>query len=542
MCGICGIITKNVCEDLTYHNIFTTRAKTIKYRGPDRSNYLSIKKDSNIIKCCFHRLCIVGPDPFGDQPFIKDNVFVFCNGEIYNYKELIALFDIKCKSESDCEVILHLYLNIGFYNMIHRLRGEFAIVIIDLKSKLIYMSRDPFGIRPLFSYTNKNTIIFASEGKFDSRLVQITPATVYRITLLDSGYITDERTYYMFPAISIIKMNHDVYNTIQKTFVNAVYKRLHADRNIGFFLSGGLDSSLVLSIAMTSKLKYPVNVFSIGLSDSTDITRAKIVVDYLKSKYGSESINHHIITYTVEEGISKIPQVIYHLESYDQTTVRASTPMFILSEYISTHTDVRVLLSGEGADELLGGYLYFSYAPTAKEFDKECKKRLSKLYLYDNLRADRTTAAFGLELRLPFLDQDYVDIILSLYYGIRMPNNKQIEKFLMRHTFEGYLPHEILWAQKQAFSDGVGYSWKNSIKLWATDLIKTSDKYNQEYEINPPNTPEEKVYRYIFEQYYSNRGHLIPEMWLPNQEWINTNGESSATVLNVHHNNILSKL
>jgi asparagine synthase (glutamine-hydrolysing) len=573
MCGIFGVITKDSKEELIKNEEFEKRFNMIAHRGPDKSNIININKNDVQFKLGFHRLAIVGMNSKNDQPFNDGSTIVLCNGEIYNHKDLIKKYNLKCNSDSDCEVILHLYNMFGIDKTMKLLDGEFALAIIDLKNNKTFLARDPFGVRPLFSnldirkiigeefseqssfHYNRmhdfcGTLVFSSEGKPDKRLVQVLPACYYTITQ-NSYFITN---YFVYPKPNpfLFKRNESVQNNIRKKIVSlltsAIEKRLYADRNLGFFLSGGLDSSLVLSIAMKLfnengtdkyKIKYPIDVFSIGLQDSTDVKNAIKVVNFLKQKYGDHTIKHHVKYYTIEEGLKAISETIYYLESYDQTTVRASTPMYLLSKYIRENTNVKVLLSGEGSDELFGGYLYFLYAPSASDFDSECRKLLSRLYLYDNLRADRTVASQGMELRVPFLDIKLTEFVLGLHYLLRVPpTDNKIEKWIVRDAFNtDYLPKDILWAQKQAFSDGVGYSWKDAIKELAE-----SNPYQCEYLTNPPKTPEEKMYRRIFEYYYPDRGHVIPEMWLPNQKWINTNGESSATTLKVHNNNIISKL
>jgi len=564
MCGIFGIISRNPREECLYEDVFNMKFNTLKHRGPDRSRTRKFKHKLVHYYLGFHRLAIVGPTEAGDQPFVHENCIVICNGEIYNYKDLIREHKLNCKSQSDCEVILHLYRKYGFEKTMELLRGEYALVLIDLTNEQLFFVRDHSGVRPLFMHVNDETIIFSSEAKADDRLIQLNPNMYYNhdLSIINRGKFV-ERCMYPKPIRFHGKKYQEVESIMNKeiniNFTRAVERRLYADRNIGFFLSGGLDSSLVLGVAMKLiadnpckyKIIYPINVFSIGFHDSTDVKNAKIVVDFLLKKYGKYSIKHHIVTYNLDDGIKMIPETIQCLESYDTTTIRASTLMYCLAKYVSNNTNIKVLLSGEGSDELLGGYLYFHYSPSPEEFDKENRKLLSRLHLYDNLRADRCVAANGLELRVPFLDEDFVNCILSYSPLVRTPPgifnkyerkgyNTKIEKYILRNAFntDNIIPRSILWSQKQAFSDGVGYSWRNYIKTYTDKLELKEIKYN----INPPQNNEEKYYRQIFEQLYPNRGRLIPEMWLPNKQWVDTGSESSATVLKFHEKNLNSKL
>lgn len=534
MCGIFGIASAECINNESANDMFYQ----IKHRGPERSKTVQFPYDGVNYFIGFHRLSITGTDTHCNQPF-DDNVYiVVCNGEIYNYKHLVNEHDLKLSTTSDCEVILHLYKKYGIRKTVDLLDGEFAFAIFDLVKNVVHLVRDSYGVRPLFSniYHMKKELIFASEAKCHPSLRQCVPGYIYSVNL---KHFTATSYQYHKYALTMSSPLH--YTMIYKLLVDSVHKRLHANQNIGFFLSGGLDSSLVLGIALhlinkknDYKFAYPVQVFSIGTHDSTDIKASIRVVEFLKKKYGKHVIKHHIVKYTLDEGIAVIPNVIKCLESYDQTTVRASTPMYLLSRYVSQKTNVKVLLSGEGSDELFGGYLYFLYAPYPLAFDLECKKLLSELYLYDNLRADRTVSYFGLELRVPFLDKDLTTYVLSISPEYRMPQKNQMEKYVLRKSFEheDIIPYDILFAQKQAFSDGVGYSWKNYIKEYAN---KHYSHVECKYDTNSPKTSEEVMYRTIFEKYYADRGFLTPKMWLPNKDWIDTKGESSATALSVHN-------
>jgi len=388
---------------------------------------------------------------------------------------------------------------------------------------------------------------------------QIVPRTVYEYDLASEFLHTYE--YYTLPVYK--EQDSCWLSNLRVFFDGAVRRRITVgDREIGFLLSGGLDSSLVLSVAMKyffeeEKRTQPVQAFSFGFhEDAPDLINARKVATFLQNKYGKDKLIHHIVICSIEEGLDAIPKVIKQLESYDTTTVRASTPMYLLSKYISQKTNVKVILSGEGADELLGGYLYFHYAPNQEAFVDETRKLLNNLHFYDTLRADRMTAAWGLELRVPFLDMNFVGYVCMFTDIAYSHNTKSIEKQIMRMAYaDNYLPKDVLNAQKNAFSDAVGYDWKKRVRDYANialamlapptpasrhnplqasfGVVFVGD-LNQLH--NPPIHPEEFWFRYLFETFYPGCGEWIPKMWLPN--WVDTKGESSATALNVHNHSI----
>lgn len=488
----------------------------LRHRGPDDF------KVKQLGKCHmeFSRLSINDTSKNGMQPFHIDDKLVMCNGEIYNHKELSKDLDHQFKSSSDCEFLIPYFKKHDMMRFWEDVRGVFAICYSDGES--VQAIRDPIGVRPLF-YTRptEDSIAFASEMK------ALKKVFVTKVEIFPPGHMYDSRfdmftCYYnynwTFPK-SVELPNP--YDKIRKTFIQAVERRVkNTDRQVCCLLSGGLDSSLVAAVA---KMFVPkLKTFSIGTKDSPDCAAARKVAEYLGT-------NHTEVEFDIDNGISSLPNVIHSLESYDTTTVRASTPMWLLAKHISEKTPYRVVLSGEGSDELLGGYLYFHYAPSVQEFFNENIRRLKLLHQFDVLRSDRTISAHGLEVRVPFLDVDFIDTMMTIDQSLKFIPG-QIEKWILRKAFEGYLPDEILWRQKDAFSDAVGYSWVGELKRNA-EFVVTDDIENN-YEHNKPLTKEELMYRELFkEEFGDGYDHLITEMWRP--KWTNQT-DPSATLLDKH--------
>lgn len=542
MCGIYAHLHYGINKHAEYkQDISLTR------RGPDEFREYS---DENYY-AAFYRLAIVGEN--GHQPFIQDEIILLVNGEIYNHEK----YNTNCITQSDCEVILHMYKQYGIDETIRRIDGEFSIILIDKMSGTTYVCRDRYGVKPLYysiTHTGEYMTYEISSliSPLHNHVEHIKPGRLYtmtksslNITLLDY-YIGSSQTNHQSST------NANIY----KSLVRAVEKRItHSDRPIGFLLSGGLDSSIILALALRSgKLTHPPLVFTFCFDlDAPDVKAARIMVDHLRKQYGPFCINYRLITpeqlgYTshekgdkqiqvnVEAGLSYIPEVIEALESFDTTTIRASTPMYMLCKWISEHTDVKVILSGEGSDELFGGYLYMMYAPTDEAFAKETVKLMNELYLYDNLRADRSSASHGLEIRPPFLD---TELVYNVQSSGKLVKPKQTTKELLREVIHIHeptlLPQAILHGKKEAFSDAVGYNWKQSIIAYAKTLSFQSD--NQLSPHIHASTPEAKMFQTIFKKTFgNNKWHLLPKLWLPNSEWVDTNGEPSATALSVYKN------
>uniref|UniRef100_A0A6C0HSZ0 asparagine synthase (glutamine-hydrolyzing) n=1 Tax=viral metagenome TaxID=1070528 RepID=A0A6C0HSZ0_9ZZZZ len=522
MCGIFAILN-NISQYIKKEFIIEQFQKG-KSRGPDDSNIL----DLYIMNCMlgFHRLSINGLTKNSNQPFYIENIFLICNGEIYNYKELYQLLDIEPTTESDCEVIIHLYLQYGMEQTIRMLDGEFSFILIDTRISLkkMYIGRDPYGVRPLYmlySNTKLDEIHgFSSEVKQLSE-IQKSLNNDYIITHFPPGTLSLYENYTieynsseiwrfcetikyhnnLFSFHSLYTQDLNIYENIREYLISAVVKRCKcSERPIACLLSGGLDSSLIASIA---KQYTEIETFSIGFANSEDLRMARKVADHIKSK-------HHEVIITKEEYLEAIPIVIQAIESYDTTTVRASVGNYLVAKYIASVSDAKVILNGDGADELCGGYLYMHKCPNALEFDKETRRLLSNIHYFDVLRSDKSIASNGLEARTPFLDLHFVQYYLSINPTVRFP--KGTEKLLLRSAFKdtGLLPDEILWRRKEAFSDGVTVdSIVDIIHSHVKDLDLPLMK------VFPlPKSQEEKYYRKIFEEYYSN-AKIIPHFWKP---------------------------
>lgn len=504
---MCSIIGLSKCDD--FEKIKKSFEKS-NSRGPDGTSYYN----ANSALLGFKRLAIMGLNEFGMQPFSYDDKVLVCNGEIYGFRDIkIELLKkgYSFKSDSDCEILLPLFKEFCF-EMFSKLDAEFALIIYDKKEDKIIAARDPLGIRPLYYGKSKSndTYIFASEPKILVDLVE-------DIFPFPPGYYFDGEKFIQYSFITDVESKHtrmrDVEKNIHSLLVEGVRKRLDSDAPIGFLLSGGLDSSLVCSIA-TKILKKPIETFAIGMEkDAIDLKYAKEVADYLKT-------NHHEVIITRDDVISSLEEVIYNLATYDITTIRASVGMYLLCKYIHENTDIKVLLTGEISDELFG-YKYTDYAPNPEEFQKESKKRIDEIHMYDVLRADRCISSNSLEARVPFGDLAFVKYVMEIDPKIKM-NRYNKGKYLLRKAFEGdYLPKDILYREKAAFSDAVGHSLVEDIKEFAEDYYT-----DEEFEINrkkytfaQPFTKESLMYREIFEKYYPGQAHMIKDFWMPNKSW-----------------------
>ena len=502
---MCSIIGLSKCDD--FEKIKKSFEKS-NSRGPDGTSYYN----ANSALLGFKRLAIMGLNEFGMQPFSYDDKVLVCNGEIYGFRDIkIELLKkgYSFKSDSDCEILLPLFKEFGF-EMFSKLDAEFALIIYDKKEDKIIAARDPLGIRPLYYGKSKSndTYIFASEPKILVDLVE-------DIFPFPPGYYFDGEKFIQYSFITDVESKHtrmrDVEKNIHSLLVEGVRKRLDSDAPIGFLLSG--DSSLVCSIA-TKILKKPIETFAIGMEkDAIDLKYAKEVADYLKT-------NHHEVIITRDDVISSLEEVIYNLATYDITTIRASVGMYLLCKYIHENTDIKVLLTGEISDELFG-YKYTDYAPNPEEFQKESKKRIDEIHMYDVLRADRCISSNSLEARVPFGDLAFVKYVMEIDPKIKM-NRYNKGKYLLRKAFEGdYLPKDILYREKAAFSDAVGHSLVEDIKEFAEDYYT-----DEEFEINrkkytfaQPFTKESLMYREIFEKYYPGQAHMIKDFWMPNKSW-----------------------
>ena len=517
MCSIMGYCGKEVERE----RFMTGFLQTLS-RGPDDSRVI----DTGNGLLGFHRLSIMGLTPSGMQPFEMEGSYVVCNGEIYGFQkwkeELSGKYSFK--SESDCEILLPMYQEYGV-EMFAKLDAEFACIFYDRKTKGYIAARDPIGIRPLYyGYDEKGTIVFASEPK---NLIGI----VEKISPFPPGhYYKDGKfTCYCDVAKADTVLTDDlemVCRNIHDKLVAGVEKRLVADAKVGFLLSGGLDSSLVCAIA-AKKSEKPIKTFAIGMSeDAIDLKYARQAAQYIGS-------DHQEIIITKEDVLSSLETVIQILGTFDITTIRASMGMYLICKAIHEQTDIRVLLTGEISDELFG-YKYTDFAPDAEAFQKEAEKRIRELHMYDVLRADRCISVNALEARVPFGDLDFVKYVMAVDPELKL-NTYGKGKYLLRHAFEGdYLPEEILWREKAAFSDAVGHSMVDYLKEYAESCYTDEelDEYKRKYTHAQPFTKESLLYREIFEKYYPEQGEMIVDFWMPNKAWEGCNvDDPSARVL-----------
>lgn len=561
MCGIWAFLSASESIDPERLANLKESFMKIQHRGPDNSSLTEI---TDKLVFGFHRLAIIDPSSQSDQPLhIENDLSLICNGEIYNYRGLIEMCKYKPKTGSDCESVLPLYSKYGISGVVQRLDAEFSFVLYDRTTDQLHIARDRFGVRPLFWGRGLDgSLYISSEAKGIPETVYVEPfprghfATISLKQSLNSTNIFPSVSSYLSWSDKVLSHNlSDAYPKIKELLTRAVRKRLMSDRPLGCLLSGGLDSSLVTSIVWRSlkeQEREKFHCFSIGLEGGVDIEAAKKVAQHLGIK------NHHIVNFSVEDGINVVERVIYSLESYDVTTIRASVPQWLLAHYVSTQTGIRVLLSGEGADELFAGYQYFKKCPDANSLKSESRRLLDELYLFDNLRTDRTTAAHGLEVRVPFLDLELVEFIDSLPAEYRSCDSSTLmEKMLLRSSFDDgvTLPLDILYRRKEAFSDAVSShetSWYESLvhhiesELLGSGL-SSEEKVNktkellegaeEEYVHNPPKTLEALYYRRIFETVHKSRANLITHYWMP--KWVQLDKwDPSATKLDCHQGDL----
>ncbi|HLP63154.1 asparagine synthase B [Flavobacterium sp.] len=522
MCGILAIIGKGKDEQLVKQ-----LSKRMSHRGPDESD-IHITENGHILS--HERLSIIDLHS-GRQPIQGcSTAWMVHNGEIYNHQELrdTILKDHTFRSKSDSEVIVHLYEKYG-YDFVHLLDGDFAFVVIDGDDYIA--GRDPLGVKPLYyGMDERGRMYFASEMK------PIADQCKTFSTFPPGHYYTPETgfvKYYKPEYEDYTKATAELdLEAIRESLTEATRKRLMSDVPIGVLLSGGLDSSLTSSIAarLLKEKGKELHSFSIGLdADAPDAKAARKVAEFLGTK-------HHEIHFTIEQGIEILDKLIWHLETYDVTSVRASTPMYFLSKAI-TDLGIKVVLSGEGADEVFGGYLYFRNAPTTEDFTKETIERVQKLFTADLLRADKSTMAHGLEARVPFLDKAFLDVAMKIKGEEKQPKTYDgVEKYILRKAFDTpdqpYLPQEVLWRQKEQFSDGVGYSWIDTLIEFCASQV-TDEQMEKAAELYPYNTPATKeayYYRTIFHKYYPQvSAAQTVRKWIPKwQENQDPSGRANA--------------
>lgn len=506
MCGIvCAFELKQKSE--TLRSQVLEMSKIIRHRGPDWSGIFS--NDKAIL--AHERLAIVDPAS-GKQPlFSKDGRLVLAaNGEIYNHQLLRQQFEGKYEfqTQSDCEVILALYQEKGPH-FIDEMNGIFGFALYDVEKDEYFIARDHMGIIPLYmGWDQFGTFYVASELKalegYCTKIELFPPG--HYLSSKDGELVQwYQREWTEFEAV---KANETSIQEIKQALEAAVHRQLMSDVPYGVLLSGGLDSSITSAIAKKFAQKriesgdtvdawYPqLHSFAVGLEGSPDLAAARKVADHLGTI-------HHEIKFTIQEGLDAVRDVIYNIETYDVTTIRASTPMYLMARVIKS-MGIKMVLSGEGSDELFGGYLYFHKAPNAKEFHEETVRKLSKLHMYDCLRANKSLAAWGIEGRVPFLDKEFMDVAMRINPQDKMVNGERMEKWVLRKAFEDMLPESVAWRQKEQFSDGVGYSWIDTLKAMVAQEITDEQLANAKYKfpIQTPTSKEEYYYRSIFHEHF----------------------------------------
>jgi asparagine synthase (glutamine-hydrolysing) len=506
MCGFVGVFDLKVQAHELRPQVLKM-SKKIRHRGPDWSGIFSC--DKSVL--AHERLSIVDPESGGQPLYSKDGKLVLAvNGEIYNHQEIRNRIgdSYEFLTHSDCEVILALYREKGI-DFLEDLNGIFAFALYDQEKDVYLIARDHIGIIPLYQGWDKyGNYYVASELKslegYCSKIEEFLPG---KYLYSPDGEVKTwyEREWQSYDAV---KDNGFDIGVLRKALEDAVHRQLMSDVPYGVLLSGGLDSSVISAIAKkyaafriesqdSEQAYWPqLHSFAVGLIGSPDLAAARKVADHIGTI-------HHEIHFTVQEGLDAIRDVIYHLETYDVTTVRASTPMYLLARVIKS-MGVKMVLSGEGADEIFGGYLYFHKAPNARAFHEETVRKLSKLHLYDCLRANKSLAAWGVEGRVPFLDKEFLDVAMRINPEEKMAKNGRMEKWVVRKAFEDYLPESVIWRQKEQFSDGVGYNWIDSLKAMVaekvTDEQMTTAKFR--FPINTPMSKEEYFYRSIFTEHF----------------------------------------
>ena len=513
MCGIvCAFNLKQSYEKLRPELL--EMSKNLRHRGPDWSGIYSSSQAIMV----HERLAIVDPTS-GKQPLISPSgdLILAANGEIYNHRELRAPYEssYQFKTQSDCEVILALYENEG-PSFVEKLNGIFAFAIFDESKNEFFIARDHMGIIPLYmGWDGDGTFYVASELK-------ALEGVCSKIELFPPGHYfhsgdSEPTTWYTpgWKAFDNVKNNMTSIEDLHDALSDAVHRQLMSDVPYGVLLSGGLDSSITSALAKKYAAHrvetddqqaawWPqLHSFSVGLEGSPDLAAAQEVAKHIGTI-------HHEIKFTIQEGLDAIREVIYHLETYDITTIRASTPMYLMARAIKA-LGIKMVLSGEGADELFGGYLYFHKAPNEKEFHEETVRKLEKLHQYDCLRANKSLAAWGIEGRVPFLDKEFIEVAMRLNPKDKMITPDRMEKWVLRKAFENYLPDSVAWRQKEQFSDGVGYSWIDTLKELVESEVNDEQMENAHYRfpVQTPQNKEEFYYRTIFESHFPSEAAAL---------------------------------
>ena len=504
MCGIFAYL------GIKYNDLELKKyANKISHRGPDLTTHKRIKKN---LFFTFHRLSINGLNPKSGQPFENNGIFLICNGEIYNFKHLKSQYNLEkdYKSDSDCEIIIHLYNLFGINKTCKLLDGEFAFLLYDSNKNILYASRDQLGVRSLYWGKEDDEICFCSELKGIPKTNKIEQFPVAAYWSSKSNKIVK---YYSFiPDHFDSNLNEkDIIKNIRKLFLEAVEKRLMSERKLACLLSGGLDSTTVAAIVASKFEPYTLNTYSIGLKNSVDLYYAEMASKYLKT-------NHTSIELTNEEFLGAIDKTIKQIESYDTTTVRASVGNYLISLYIKENSDDTVIFCGDVSDEMFASYKGFYYATNNTDFYYENIKMLNNIQYFDILRSDKSISGAGLEARVPFSDIHFLNYVMKINPKCKRFSEKRIEKYLFRKAFEDMLPYELAWRVKTAFSDGVSNAempWYQIIKNYM-DTKYTNKEYllkKETYTYNKPYDKESLYYREIYEKYYPGTAETIPYFW-----------------------------
>jgi len=564
MCGIFSLLNNDEIFSAKEVNDAFQKGKG---RGPEDSQ---LERVNILCDFGFHRLAINGLNTESNQPIMINDITLICNGEIYNYKELYQSLSIEPTTDSDCEVIIHLYLKYGIEYTLQQLDGVFAFILCDSRltneDSKVYIARDPYGVRPLYYmepipivdstyqtsiwYRTSNLFAFASEVKSLVEIYNYLNDTHHIVHFEPGTYSVFSLPFTVSPKwFPIIKNRHyhsvgfishtlsteykteEIYDNIRNLLCSAVQKRvLNTERPIACLLSGGLDSSLITALVNYYRSeKTPLETYSIGLEGSEDLRNARIVAEYLGTK-------HTEVILTEAEFVDAIPEVIQTIESYDTTTVRASIGNYLLAKYIAANSSAKVIFNGDGSDEVCGGYLYMGCAPSAFDFDYECRRLLTDIHKYDVLRSDKSISSNGLEPRTPFLDRSFVQYYLSIHPQMRFhTKNNVCEKYLLRRAFELFdnngkslLPSNILWRRKEAFSDGVSKVSRSLFTIIQEHVDKLEFPSHNNITHNPPTTNEQRFYRNLYDTFYPNMAELVPYFWMP--KWVKTIDASARTL------------
>lgn len=554
MCGIFSYISYIDNPSTLSAQDCETIGDMIKHRGPDQTNQYRNENDRHLVHLVFHRLRINDLSQKGMQPFVVDDVVLLCNGEIFNHREIESVYQLECESSSDCECLIRLYIycvknDISFESCISMLDGDFAFVLYDSNIDEILYARDPFGVRSMYVGRDLHSwfmVAIASEMKAltaicDGEITPVTPGTITRLKLSNR---VEYKTRFWEPVDTNLRLPmftkerddihtlEKLYNQIATSLQQAVDKRMLTDKDIGCLLSGGLDSSVVAALVTRSRKEAakltgtdpkPLHTFSVGLSGGTDLKYAASVAEHIGSI-------HHEIIVTEDELIASIPDLIRQIETYDLTTVRASCPMYHLAKKITKiNPNISVIFSGEGADEVCAGYMYFHSSPTSEDLDSECRRLIRSLHRFDVLRAEKTIAGAGLEARFPFLDKNFIDTYLTQASNLRHPSYFGIEKGLLRRSIEQkfprLIPQSVLYRKKEAFSDGI-----SSMKRPWFQILQENAKSRF---VNLSGVDAEKMlYKTIFIDKFGDRTNVIPYYWLP--RWQGDIEDPSARILEVY--------